>query len=105
MYRFRLTPINAENRRLTYACQKFQDMSNPHVMVKVGSSGGETGTVEIQDLLFTVQGPTAGAVLVEWNINAKTPGAAGMWGKLRAIFETTKLTTGMQTVTSESVAP
>ncbi|KAE9375601.1 glycoside hydrolase family 55 protein [Stipitochalara longipes BDJ] len=59
---------------------KFQDMANPHVMVRVGKKGGETGTVEIQDLLFTVQGPTAGAVLVEWNIQATAAGTAAMWG-------------------------
>ena len=61
-------------------------MSNPHAMIKVGISGGETGTVEIQDLLFTVQGPTAGAVLVEWNMNATAQGTAAMWGKPPYIF-------------------
>lgn len=49
-------------------------------MVKVGSVG-DTGTVEIQDVLFTVKGATAGAVLVEWNIKASGPGTAAMWGK------------------------
>ena len=58
-------------------------MNNPHVMVQVGLSGGETGTVEIQDLLFTVQGPTAGAVLVEWNMKATSSGTAAMWGRPR----------------------
>lgn len=59
---------------------KFQDMKNPHVMVKVGNAG-DVGAMEIQDMLFTVKGPTAGAVLVEWNIQASSQGAAGMWGQ------------------------
>lgn len=49
------------------------------MMIQVGTPG-QVGTIEIQDLLFTVHGPTAGAVLVEWNINGTTRGAAGMWG-------------------------
>ncbi|GAB7351002.1 hypothetical protein MBLNU459_g1495t2 [Dothideomycetes sp. NU459] len=56
----------------------FQDMNNPHVMVRVGNAG-DVGSVEIQDMLFTVKGATAGAVLVEWNIKADAPGSAGMW--------------------------
>lgn len=48
-------------------------------MVMVGNPG-DKGSVEIQDLLFTVQGRTAGAVLVEWNIAADKQGAAAMWG-------------------------
>ncbi|KAJ5639538.1 uncharacterized protein N7484_007400 [Penicillium longicatenatum] len=58
--------------------EKFQDMEKPHVAVKVGDSGDE-GIVEIQDLLFTVSGPTAGAILVEWNIHESTQGSAGLW--------------------------
>jgi hypothetical protein len=47
-------------------------------MLKVGSPGA-VGDVEMQDLLFTTRGPTAGAILVEWNIRAKTAGSAGLW--------------------------
>jgi hypothetical protein len=43
---------------------KFKDAENPRVVVKVGNKG-DMGVVEIQDLLFTVSGPTAGAVLME----------------------------------------
>ncbi|EDN10761.1 predicted protein [Histoplasma mississippiense (nom. inval.)] len=39
----------------------------------------DRGDVEIQDLLFTTKGPTAGAVLVEWNIKATCSGCASMW--------------------------
>ena len=59
---------------------KFQDGNNPHVAVKVGQEG-DVGIVEIQDMLFTVSGPTAGAVLMEWNLHESTQGSAGLWGK------------------------
>lgn len=60
--------------------KRFEDMQNPHVMVKVGNKG-DVGTVEISDLLFTARGPTAGLVAMEWNIKASSKGAAGMWGE------------------------
>jgi hypothetical protein len=47
-------------------------------MLKVGNAG-QTGDVEMQDLIFTTLGPTAGAMLVEWNIKASSPGAAALW--------------------------
>jgi hypothetical protein len=53
-------------------------LSNPRVLIKVGSAG-QTGNVEMQDLIFTTRGPTAGAVLVEWNIKAETQGSAALW--------------------------
>ncbi|KAI0097347.1 glycoside hydrolase family 55 protein [Nemania sp. FL0031] len=56
----------------------FQDASNPKVMLRVGNPG-DIGDVEMQDLIFTTVGPTAGAVLVEWNIKAASPGSAGLW--------------------------
>ncbi|OQE59001.1 hypothetical protein PENNAL_c0346G01177, partial [Penicillium nalgiovense] len=57
---------------------KFQDMSSPHVAIRVGQEM-DVGIVEIQDLLFTVSGPTAGAVLMEWNLHESTQGSAGLW--------------------------
>jgi hypothetical protein len=59
---------------------KFQDLENPYVAVRVGQQG-DIGIVEIQDILFTVSGPTAGAVLMEWNVHESTQGSAGLWGK------------------------
>jgi hypothetical protein len=58
----------------------FADESNPHVMVQVGSEGGQTSNVEISDLLFTATGKLNGLVAVEWNMNADSQGSAGMWG-------------------------
>ncbi|OBT82398.1 hypothetical protein VE02_09582 [Pseudogymnoascus sp. 03VT05] len=57
---------------------QFQDASNPHVAIQVGSQG-DVGVIEIQDMLFTVSGKTAGAVLVEWNVHESTQGSAGLW--------------------------
>ncbi|KAJ3491615.1 hypothetical protein NLG97_g5561 [Lecanicillium saksenae] len=56
----------------------FSDITKPKVMVKVGDEG-DVGTMEITEMLFSVRGATAGAVLMEWNVAAKTQGAAGMW--------------------------
>jgi len=53
---------------------KFGDMNNPQVMVKVGNAG-DTGTIEIVEMLFTVKGPTAGAILMEWNVHEKEQGS------------------------------
>ncbi|KAH8901101.1 pectin lyase-like protein [Thozetella sp. PMI_491] len=57
---------------------KFQDQTNPRVMLRVGNDG-DTGSVEMQDIIFTTKGPTPGAVLVEWNILADAQGSAGIW--------------------------
>lgn len=59
---------------------------HPRPLVRVGNPGDQGG-VEIQDLLFTTKGPTAGAVLVEWNIKATRAGSAGMWGMLNSILD------------------
>lgn len=59
---------------------KFQDANHLHVVVQVGHEG-EIRIIKIQDLLFTVLGPTAGAVLVEWNIHESSQGSVGLWGE------------------------
>jgi hypothetical protein len=53
-------------------------VSNPQVLLKVGNVG-DVGNIEMQDLLFTTRGATAGLILVEWNIQAATAGSAGLW--------------------------
>jgi len=58
----------------------FADESKPKVVVQVGNPG-DKGIMEISDMLFTVSGPTAGAVLMEWNVAASTQGSAAMWGE------------------------
>ncbi|KZT11301.1 glycoside hydrolase family 55 protein [Laetiporus sulphureus 93-53] len=56
----------------------FEDQSNPTVMVQVGDTGS-TGTLEITNMMFSTQGSTPGAIVVEWNVAADTQGYAGMW--------------------------
>lgn len=56
----------------------FQDMTDPHVVVKVGNDG-DVGTMEIVEVIFSAKGPTAGAIMVEWNVHESSQGAAGMW--------------------------
>ncbi|CAG8407763.1 unnamed protein product [Penicillium salamii] len=57
---------------------KFEDAENPHVAVQVGKEG-DVGIIEIQNLMFTTSGPTAGAILMEWNVHESTQGSAGLW--------------------------
>lgn len=57
---------------------RFHIHSDPRVMLQVGVDG-DVGSVEMQDLIFTTRGATAGAVLLQWNIEAAVPGAAGLW--------------------------
>ncbi len=59
---------------------KFQDINHPYPVIKVGNIG-DVGNVEIQDFLFTVRGQTAGAIVLEWNIQEASPGSAAMWGE------------------------
>lgn len=56
----------------------FSDMNNPKVMIKVGNRG-DIGTMEIVEMLFSVRGNTAGAILMEWNVAPIRQGATAMW--------------------------
>lgn len=52
----------------------FQNANSPQVMVQVGVSG-YSGIIQISDMLFTVKGATAGAILMEWNVHESTQGS------------------------------
>jgi glucan 1,3-beta-glucosidase len=58
----------------------FSDVSNPTPVFQVGAPG-DTGNVEISDIIFETKGPLPGAVMVEWNIADPDgqQGQAGMW--------------------------
>ncbi|CAI7579319.1 unnamed protein product [Penicillium pancosmium] len=58
---------------------KFKDMESPYMAVQVGNKG-DIGVLKIQNMMFTASGPTAGAVLIEWNIHKSSQGSAGLWG-------------------------
>lgn len=57
---------------------KFADQENPIPAIQVGQEG-ETGSVEISDLVIMTKGAAPGAILMEWNVAATTQGSAGMW--------------------------
>ncbi|KAG1835639.1 glycoside hydrolase family 55 protein [Suillus variegatus] len=58
----------------------FNNKEDPNVVVQVGTPGSQ-GITEITDIVFTTQGPAAGAIVVEWNVRDPPglQGAAGMW--------------------------
>ncbi|KZP28414.1 glycoside hydrolase family 55 protein [Athelia psychrophila] len=56
----------------------FSDMTKPTVVVQAGASG-DSGTLEISDIIFSTVGPTPGAIILEWNVAGATQGSAGMW--------------------------
>ncbi|KAL2168748.1 hypothetical protein VTG60DRAFT_6857 [Thermothelomyces hinnuleus] len=66
--------------------EKFSDPNNPRPVVQVGKPG-DTGFVEINDLIVSTQGPAAGAIMIEYNLNTPaaericSPGSppSGMW--------------------------
>jgi len=51
----------------------FNDMAKPKIFVRVGEQG-QKGSVEIVEMLFSAKGPTAGAIMIQWNIEANGPG-------------------------------
>jgi glucan 1,3-beta-glucosidase len=56
----------------------FNDINNPQPVVRVGSSSGQAGYVELSDFIVSTQGPAAGATLIEYNFaTSGTP--SGMW--------------------------
>lgn len=58
----------------------FSDQSKPTPVFQVGQPG-DTGAVEISDLMFETKGPQPGAILMQWNVAdpAGQQGASGMW--------------------------
>ncbi|KAF2398831.1 pectin lyase-like protein, partial [Trichodelitschia bisporula] len=58
---------------------KFADPDHPYILASRVGQPGDVGAVEISDMLFTQSGPTAGAVLMEWNIYQSNQGSAAMF--------------------------
>ena len=58
--------------------EAFQDQTKLTPMLQVGQPG-DSGNVEMSDLVFATVGPQLGAVLVEWNVAGSSQGSAGMW--------------------------
>lgn len=56
----------------------FSDVNSPAPLFRVGNTG-ETGAVEMSDLVLTSKGPCPGAILTEWNLGASSQGSNGIW--------------------------
>jgi glucan 1,3-beta-glucosidase len=57
---------------------KFSDINQPRAVVKVGNAG-QTGYVEWSDMIVATRGATAGAKLIEYNLNTASGQPSGMW--------------------------
>lgn len=57
----------------------FTNINIPTAVVQVGKAGGEKGTVEWSNMIVSTKGAAAGAVLIEWNLDATGLAPAGMW--------------------------
>lgn len=62
----------------------FSDQTNPQVAFRVGQPG-DTGSVEIQEIIFETRGPAPGAIMMEWNLG----NAGGIQG-VNSKFESSK---------------
>jgi hypothetical protein len=56
----------------------FQDQTNPKPLFQIGQAG-DTGAVEMSDLIFNTAGPAPGAVLMQWNSGASSQGANALY--------------------------
>ncbi|KAJ6488401.1 exo-beta-1,3-glucanase [Mycena vulgaris] len=56
----------------------FADQNNPRPVIRVGNPG-DTGSVEMSDMVVATTGGSAGAIGIEWNIKESSQGSAGMW--------------------------
>ena len=58
--------------------KSFSDVNNPKPVFQVGQAG-DSGNVEMSDLIFETLGPAPGAIMMEWNLAGASQGSAGMW--------------------------
>jgi hypothetical protein len=56
----------------------FSDPTNPKPVWSVGQPG-QTGNVQIVDLLFSNHGPIPGGIMLQWNLQSTCPGKSGLW--------------------------
>lgn len=56
----------------------FANQASPAPVFQVGQPG-DTGAVEMSDLIFETKGPAPGAIMIEWNVAETSQGASGMW--------------------------
>lgn len=56
----------------------FNDMASPKPVFQIGQAG-DTGAVEMSDMIFQTLGAAPGAIMIEWNLKGSSNGAAAMW--------------------------
>ncbi len=56
----------------------FADAKNPKPVWSVGQQG-QSGNVQIVDMLFSNRGPVPGAIMLQWNLQSTCPGKSGLW--------------------------
>ncbi|KAF8847257.1 pectin lyase-like protein [Acephala macrosclerotiorum] len=56
----------------------FSNINAPQPVVSVGTAG-QSGIVEWSDMIVSTQGPTAGAILIQWNLASTQGSPSGMW--------------------------
>ncbi|RAL58925.1 hypothetical protein DID88_009216 [Monilinia fructigena] len=56
----------------------FTDIAHPRPVVQVGFPL-ETGIVEWSDTIVSTQGPTGGAILIQWNLASPASSPSGLW--------------------------
>jgi len=56
----------------------FSDQNNPQPGFRVGNAG-DSGNVEISDMMFETKGPAPGAIMMQWNVQETSQGSCGMW--------------------------
>eukprot|EP00026_Physarum_polycephalum_P004431 Phypoly_transcript_04450.p1 GENE.Phypoly_transcript_04450~~Phypoly_transcript_04450.p1 ORF type:complete len:711 (+),score=118.99 Phypoly_transcript_04450:211-2133(+) len=59
----------------------FKDASNPKPVVQVGNPG-DVGTIQIQDMRFTVSDVLPGAIILQFQASGSAPGHVGLWNSL-----------------------
>jgi glucan 1,3-beta-glucosidase len=58
--------------------EKFADQKNPIPMLQIGEPG-DIGYIEMSDLILQTRGPAPGAIMMQWNLEEESQGAAAMW--------------------------
>ncbi|KAI9150678.1 Glucan 1,3-beta-glucosidase [Paramyrothecium foliicola] len=56
----------------------FGNQFEPKPLIRVGKPG-QSGVIEITDMLFTTKGATPGCIVMEWNVRESSKGSAAMW--------------------------
>ena len=56
----------------------FASQTRPVPVFQIGEPG-ETGSVEMSDLMFETKGPCPGAIMLQWNLASSSQGSSGLW--------------------------